>query len=412
MELKINYQFTNFIQPFIVNEGKYKNYILKMLKDKNIKLKCFRKEKDLKLYKYFLPKMRELLFNNFELTKEKMKELQELPIETRAAILSEYSCNIFEYQLDDSIQGKVNSKDKKGIFFNIQKIEVVCFNTGICFLNIKTDVEENTNFANILNFNYKFRDINNKVSSLDGYDNINLQTNSFSNVEIFQEFIKKIIGDNKETEKLDIETERFFTYSYMCIDQENWNSDETFKNIEEQFVKFSSVLPADNSKKYDYDKLQIFSKWQYSKIGITKKSVNLFASSKDISNYTVLPEEFENQYFYTLILSLYKKIYLKSIREKLNSIKRVKQGRKEFIEFSRKLWINEITENETGNLFNNEFSEKLEVDKLYENVKDKFELLYREYNIEKSRKTTIILVGILVVTLIFNLWNFFMLYKI
>ena len=412
MELKINYQFTNFIQPFMINEGKYKNYILKMLKDKNIELKSFQKEKDLKLYKYFLPKMRKLLFNDFELTKEKIKELNELPIETRAAILSKYSCNVFEYKLEDSIQGKVDSKDRKGIFFNIQKIEIICFNTGICFLNIKTDVEENTNFANILNFNYKFRDINNKVSSLDGYDNINLQTNSFSDVERFQEFIKKITGESRKIEKLDIQTERFFTYSYMCIDQENWNSDETFENIQEQFVKFSSVLPADNSKKYDYDKLQIFSKWKYSKIGITKKSVNLFASSKDISNYTILPEEFENQYFYTLILNLYKKIYLKSIREKLNSGKRVKEGRKEFIEFSRKLWINEITENETGNLFNKELVEKLEVDKLYENVKDKFELLYKEYNIEKSKKTTMILLGILVVTLIFNLWNFFMLQKI
>ena len=44
MELKINYQYTYFIHPFIIEENKYKEYIIKMLKDKNIRLKIFEKE--------------------------------------------------------------------------------------------------------------------------------------------------------------------------------------------------------------------------------------------------------------------------------------------------------------------------------------------------------------------------------
>ena len=79
MELKTNYQYTYFIHPFIIKEGKYQKYILKMLKDKNCKLKIFQKEKDLKTYKYFLPKTRDLLFSSFSFGNSKLKKLEEYP---------------------------------------------------------------------------------------------------------------------------------------------------------------------------------------------------------------------------------------------------------------------------------------------------------------------------------------------
>ena len=62
MELKINYQYTYFIHPFVVKQKKYQKYILRLLKDENCKLKRFEKEKDLRLYKHFTPKMRDFLF--------------------------------------------------------------------------------------------------------------------------------------------------------------------------------------------------------------------------------------------------------------------------------------------------------------------------------------------------------------
>ena len=37
MELKINYQYTYFVHPFIIKDGKYHKYLLKMLKDKDFK---------------------------------------------------------------------------------------------------------------------------------------------------------------------------------------------------------------------------------------------------------------------------------------------------------------------------------------------------------------------------------------
>lgn len=268
MELKTNYQYTYFIHPFVIKEGKYQKYLLKMLKDKNCHLKIFQKEKDLRTYKYFLPKTREFLFSSFSFGNSKLKKLEELPIETRAAILAKYPCNIFEYELKKDIQGKMG--EKNGIFFEIQKIEVICFNTGIGFLSIKTNIEDYSEFSNILNFNYKFRDIASEFTSLDSYDNIRLQTDSFADVETFQEFIHSITGSNVDAIKLDIDTERFLTYSYVCIDQEGWNNTNSFENVKDYFIKYAGILPADNSRNINYEEIETFSKWKYAKLRTIK----------------------------------------------------------------------------------------------------------------------------------------------
>lgn len=404
MELKTNYQYTYFIHPFVIKDGKYQKYILKMLKDKNCNLKIFQKEKDYRMYKYFLPKTREFLFSSFSFGNSKLKKLEELPIETRAAILSKYSCNIFEYTLKKDIQGKVD--DSRGIFFAIQKIDIICFDTGICFLAIKTNLEENSNFVNILNFNYKFRDINQEVSNLDTYDNIRLQTGNFSEIETFKEFIKNITGSNIEALKLDIDTERFLTYSYACIDQSAWNSTSGFEGIKHNFIKYANILPADNSRDLEEEKIETISKWKYAKLGLTKQGCTLFSSSADLNNYTILPDEYENQYMYTYIFNLYKKIYLKKLQIKFKNPKKVKHARKEFIEFTKNLWIQEITEDETGTILNHKLQEVFELERLYEETKSKYDILYKELNIEKNKTATIIITIVLVASLIFNVLNF------
>ena len=408
MELKTNYQYTYFIHPFVIKEGKYQKYILKMLRDKDFKLKTFQKEKDFKMYQYFLPKTRDFLFSSFSFGNSKLKKLEDLPEETRAAILSKYPCNIFEYRINKDIQGKVD--DTKGIYFTISKIEIVCFETGICFLIMKTSVEDDNNFSNILNFNYKFRDINGEAS-LEAYDNIRLQTNSFANSETFREFIRKITGANLDAMKLDIDTERFLTYSYICIDQEAWNNTSDFENIAHHFIRFANVLPADNSRKLQEEKITTISSWKYAKLALSKLGVMLFSSSEDMNNYTILPDEFEHQYLYTYIINLYKKIYLKKIELQLKDPKQVKKARKNFIDFTKNLWIREITDDETGTMLNHRISDILELERLYSQVKNKYDILYKDLNIEKNRTSTIVIALILAASLIFNILNFIILMR-
>ena len=407
MELKTNYQYTYFIHPFIIKENRYQKYILKMLKDKRCNLKIFQKEKDLKMYQYFLPKTREFLFSSFSFGNTKLKKLEELPIETQSAILSKYECNIFEYTLKKDIQGKID--EKKGIFFNVQKIEVICFKTGIGFLVMKTSIEDYQNFANILNFNYKFKSINQEQTNLDKYDNIRLQTSSFEDVETFREFITGITGANLGASKLDIDTERFLTYSYVCIDQSAWNHENEFEKIKHNFEKYALIFPADNSRDVESKNIKTMSKWKYAKVALSKQGVMLFSSSADMNNYTILPDEYEKQYLYTYILNLYKKIELKKIEQEFKDPKKVKKARNKFVEFTRNMWIQEITEDETGTMLNHKIQEALETEKIFAQVKNKYDILYKDLNIEKNKFATIAISVVLVASLIFNILNFIML---
>lgn len=407
MELKTSYQYTYFIHPFVIKDGHYQKYILKLLKDKDWNLKIFQKEKDFKLYKYFLPKTREFLFSSFSFGSEKLRQLEELPIDTRAALLSKYQCNIFEYNLKKDIQAKV--KDKSGIFFNIKKIEVICFQTGIAFLVMKTTLEDYQKFENILNFNYKFRNINNELSDIENYDNITLQTNSFDTIESFRDFVRKITGGKMEALKLDIDTERFLTFSYVCVDQEAWNPNSKFEDIQYYYNRYVNILPADNSQYLKEENVETFSKWKYAKLGLTKVGMTLFSSTSDMNNYTILPEEYENQYLYTYILNLYKKIYLKKIENEFKIGRNVRKARKKFIEYTKKLWVQEITEDETGTLLNHKLQEIFEMEKLYSEVKSKYDVLYKELNIEKDRRSMLIIAAILVISLVFNILNFIVL---
>ena len=402
MELKMNYQYTYFIHPFVIKEDKYQKYILNLIKDKRFKLKVFKKGKDFDLYRYFSPKMRDFLFSSFSHSKLKLEKLEELPDDTKSAILSKYPCTIFECKLEEDIQGKT---EDKGMFFKIQKIEVICFNTGICFFSMKTNIEDSQNFSDILNFNYKFRDIK-QGNILKGYDKIYLQTSAFSDVNKLTEFIKDITGSDIETLKLDIDTQSFLTYSYVCIDSEAWNISKSFEDIEYNFIKYANFLPADNSADLELNEATIFSEWKYAKMGFSKQGVVLFASSSDINNFTELPNKFENEYFYTYILNLYKKIYLKKLEVEFRDSSNLKMARKKFIEFTKNLWAQDITDDEIGSNINYRLIKGLELDRLYYEIKTKYDVLYKELNIEKNSKAIIVVAFILVLSLIFNVLNY------
>lgn len=409
MELKTKYQYTYFIYPYVIKETKYTKYLLKLLKDENCKLRTFRKEKDLDLYSYFSHRARNYMFSSFNLSKTKLARLEELPLDTKAAILAKNPCVMFEYTVKKDIQGKTS--ERNGIFFKIPKIEIICFNTGICFLCIKTNIEESDRFSDLLNFNYKFRDINQEFGSMNNYDNIRVQTDYFDDVKYFKEFIENLTGPTTEAMKLDIDTERFLTFSYVCIDQESWNNTNEFDQIRGSYIKYLNILPSDNSVSYSKEDMKVISKWKYAKLGITKQGVTLFSSSYDMNNYTVFPKEFEEKYLYTYILAMYTKIYLTKINLEFCQGLNIGKTRKEFIEFTQTLWINEVTLEDTGSLFYQNLKEVLELNTSYFDTKNKYDILYKEMNIETSAKNNIAITAILVITLVINAINIIFLAK-
>lgn len=410
MELKTKYQYTYFIHPYIVDETKYNKYILKLFKDKKCSFKIFEKEKDLDIYNFFIPHIRLYAFPTFEYRASKLRDFNDLSVEAKAKIVSKHNVACFDYKLDHDIQGKIG--EENGIFFSIAKIQIICFNTGICFLAIKTHIEGTEDFGDLLDFNYRFKTINSEFSSLKDYENIKIQTDVFNDVKDITELISQITGTYQRKitgTKQELGDSSFYSYSYVCIESDKWNEKNAFLQIENDFYKYANALPRDYLSDFNSTNLEqnlhIIDKFKYSKISLTKTCANLFCSGIDTFNYTKLPYQYENEYFYTYILTLYQKMFLKRLNSDFKEYEKISKMRIKFINFTKQIWEKEITSDDTGSLFYNTIKETLELEELYNEIRTKYEIVYKDLNIDKNNSYYSIIIILLIFSLIFNTVN-------
>lgn len=403
MNLKTKYQYSYFIYPFAIEENNYEKYILKLLKNDKCKIKIFEKEKDEDIYSYFLPKIRSTLFWSIDMNKEKIEKLSKLDKVMQSRILSGYPCTMFEYKIETDIQGKVSPKDI--IFFNINKIEVICFNTGICFLIIKTVLDEGTEFENVLNFNYKFREMNSTAYDLKKYENIKIQANKLADIKSIKTIINEVVGENKGAKEMNIDEERFITYSYACLGQENWQDDKSIKLLEKEFYKFAGVYH--EKHKADFENLvtgtmRMYEKTKSELYGFTRVGTVLLTSDISTENYTSVPYNFERQFFYTYILELYKKILLNKISCEFSRLDKFSKAEENYIEFAKNLWIEEVTNNNTGIALIRNWNEMTKSDEMFIKLKNKYDVIYKNSTLVKSEKQVNWILAILVIMLIVN----------
>lgn len=400
MELSFKYQYTYFLYPYIIESEKYEKYLLRLLKDKKVTLRIFEKEKDLDIYNYFSSNIRQNLFPTFEIRDNDLRNFKELNNEKKAKILSKHGCVCFEYMLGQTVEG---NEQENGVFFNIPKIDIICFNTGICFVSIKTTIEQSEKFSDILNFNYKFKEINSEFVGLKQYENINIQTEMLEDARQITDIIKDITGNQKESE--DIEN-KFYTFGYTCIPSEHWNDRNEFESFENEFLKYVNTFPSnyitDLNKENEEQNLSIISKLKYSRTGITKSNCNLLCSTVDMYNYTKLPYEYETVIYYTYILRLYQKIFLKQVNLEFRSYDRIIHIRKKFIEFTKTMWAKEITNDDTGSLYYKILGSSFELEDLFEQIRKKYEIIYKDLDIEKNNRNYSIMVMLLILSLILN----------
>lgn len=401
MELKTNYQYTYFIYPFAIKEEKYENYVVNLMKNNKYKIKFFDSFKDIELYKYFVPNVKEKMFQDFSFNKEKINLFNKLNWPQKLKILNKQNCLIFEYSLEDQIQGKIDEKD--GIFFNIPKIELVCFNTGICFLLIKTHLIGTEDFADILNFNYKFENINLENKNIKKLDNIKIQTDAFNNMKEITEVLQNVTGQKLENRKIDIDENVFLVYTYACIESNYWNKESDFDNIENEFIKLSEVKSNDINVNVDYNKLSLLTDSTYKKIRVNGKSVAAICSSADKENYTKFPEIYEKQYLYTYIIALHQRYYLKKISNEFKNNSKV--AMEKFIKFNNEIWISEITQDSLGQKLYKRCKKKLNLEDIFNEVKNKYDIFYKKINIEKNRKINKFILILLVSCLIVGVAN-------
>ena len=404
MELKTRYQYTYFIYPYVIEEKNYSKYLLRLLKDKKCTMKKFDIAKDLSIYQNFLPNIRKFMFWSFNYTKQQMRELESLDNELKANILTKYPCTMFDYNIKQNVQGKVQNED--GIYFDITKVELICFNTGICFLLFKTIIDgENNKFSDVVNFNYKFRDITSKADELKEFENIKIQTSIFKDSKDIIKFIKDITGNTSLAEDLNIDQERFITYSYACISQEDWNDNVEIKTIEKLFFKFFKVLPA-HKELNDIITEDYFNKppnSKYIKYGFSNVGTALLTSDIAVDNYTKLPFRFENEQLYLYILCLYKKFYLAKVNYELDR----KDCQQEFLSFTKNFLIEEISNDETESCLEKNWSEKLDIDRMFNKIKNKYDMLYKSTNVEKTKIKQNIIILILIVIMLTILYALF-----
>ena len=405
MELKTKYQYTYFIYPYLIEENNYKNYLYKLLKNKDCKLKIFETSKDIKIDSYFLPEIKNKMFWSLNMNQQGFKDYQTLDLKMKATVLSQKYCNVFEYVLDRDIPGKIG--EKNGIFFDISKVEIVCFNTGICFLLMKTVLDTGASFSDVLNFNYKFRDIQSKIEHTKEYENIKIQTQRFDNMQKFSEFLTQITGKNIIAPKINLDTNRLITYSYVCLDQENWNEETDILNLQKEFEKYRSIKPANeqiNDITYQSDSVY---KEKYVYYGFSNNATVLLTCDNNIQNYTELLFQYENAQLYHYIYYLHQKVYLNKLNYEIKQAKNFENIKSRFITFAKNDWIYEITNNITGTMLDKYYRKELILDDTFIRLKAKYDLLYKDYEVGKTNKHhnwIITIIGIIVVIGLIKLW--------
>ena len=296
--------------------------------------------------------------------------------------------------------------------FKIEEVEIICFQTGICFFAMKTHLENTNNFSDVLDFNYRFKGINSEFVALKNYEKIKIQTDTFNDIKDISEFIKEITGVYKKkynTEQAEITNSQFYTYSYVCLESNQWNEKNSFEYLEDNFLKFANVLP--NHYNSDFDKtniehnLHVIEKLKYVKTSLSNTSSNIICSGIDTYNYTKLPYEYENQYFYTYMFSLYKLMFLRKLNLDFKNYDKIVKMRAKFAKFTKDIWDKEITLDDTGSLYYKTLNKTLQLEELYEEIKNKYEVIYKDLNIEKNNNYYSIIVILLIFSLMFNTIN-------
>ncbi len=403
MQLKTKYQYTYFIYPFVIEQNHYQSYLYQLLRKKQCTLKWFDRKKDIEIDTYFLPEIKEKIFWSLDLSQEAIKDYEKLDLKMQSTLLSQKECNIFEYALEEDIPGKIG--EKNGIFFDITKVEIICFRTGICFLVMKTALDPNSDFADVLNFNYKFRDIQSKTGHLKEYEMIKIQTNRLNNMQNFSEFLKEIAGPNILANKMNIDTNRFFTYSYTCLDGASWNENTDLAMLEKEFMKYCNIKPAGEQLDDSILQKENYYQEKYVYYGFSANSTVLLTTENNVNNYTKLLFQYENEQLYHLLYRLYQKIYLKKLNYEFIESKRFEKIEEQFLNFAKRDWIYEVTTDPKGIILEKYYRKEQNLDNTFLKLKNEYDLLYKEYKISKTNKHNKWIIAIITIMLILNIIN-------
>lgn len=402
---KIKYQYSYFILPYIVNEERYSEYLNKLLKDNRIKLRRYNKLKNLEMFSFFNKSFLKFFDYADDITNLELREEKKNPSGNLSKKLSKKDLAIFDVNLLQNTQGKVG--EEEGIFFRIDKTSIITTKTGVSFLVFKTIIDSDS-FQDLLNFNYRFRELSSEVLEYKKYENINLQSDTFKEVSELKSIITKLTGLNIDELTKTTGIDKFYTFSYLCVDNLMWNEKTDFRELQTAFNKYSEVLPAAFSSEFSdiNTAIEVIEDLKYSKIGITNLSSNLFASGLEIHNFTKIPIEYETTYLYIYLYTIFQKIFLEKVGRDIFIKQKNRKAIKDLKYFNKYFWGNTITAEDKGILYIKKLKEVFDLNNKYNEIQNKFEIVYKESKIGKYYKylkAIYYLLGSLVVLTIINI---------
>ena len=107
---------------------------------------------------------------------------------------------------------------------------------------------------------------------------------------------------------------------------------------------------------------------------------------------------------YICIYCVYiKKFYLAKVNYELDR----KDCQQEFLSFTKNFLIEEVSNDETEKLFGEKLSEKLDIDRMFNKIKNKYDMLYKSTNVEKTKIKQNIIILILIVIMLTILYALF-----
>lgn len=373
LENKVRYQYCYFIYPYKITNNK--SYIYSLLKNKKFKLNLLEKDKEIELHKCFSHYVRDYYFNTLQWSNEQKKAFNSMNEKLKANILAKQGSCYFSYSLENQIHGKIGENK---IYFTIDEIVIACMASKNCFLILKTHIENIDTIREALDFNYKFRNLSQKLNE---FDKIFIQSTQFDACDEIQTLITSI------TNKVELDLP--YIHSYVCLDEQDINS----ASLDEVYEKYQNIEPAGGSTAFSAPKKEILNT-NYLKLYSGRSGNFLLTSSVKNENYTKVPHIFETTYLYTYLIFLDQKYTLESILE--NNYKTNEKWEKIFIK-------NEITLNEEEDIFYKKLKEIWNIENLEKSVIEHKRIKYQQ----KEKKWNIILGIILLISILLNLYNLY-----
>jgi len=409
LDLKAVFHYSYFIHPIVISADRRKAFLERLLADKSWRFNTGRNEADTNTQAYFLPYVKRLLFPTVFWSSAFHASFERMDHKKQTDMVASLPSASFDLRLDHAAIGKGPfTRDHLGV--EITRITLFCFESGITFLVIKTilDSKDVLYMGDVLDFNHKFRTLNPRYLKKQKTDGLFIRNTGFGKPGELSSFIKKLLSGFEDLETENVYFDRLFTYSYLCLDETEWNAEKPFERILNEFGKFRYVLPSDYGSEFDpaYTEKESSSyrRWKYSMTGFSRESCVVLASACEAFNRNKLPEYFETLYFHIFLLAFYQRISLILFSEEMTNAEniRVEEMKRRFTRFTHFSWFSQITNSEHGMELWKKWQDTFDLAAQFNEVQKEYQEYY-DYKVAKGQeRINILLVVIYVISVFFS----------